>query len=74
MAERPQEGKPVKISIDFFGIHKGDEIKSIGPDSYPEVCDCCGKKRRCHGFESVGNISGWTIIDLCHECQKKVIY
>lgn len=37
------------------------------PDGYqPDVCDLCGKKRKCEWLEFVG--SSWTGLDVCRSC------
>lgn len=57
----------IKVDFDFFKTPAGAEFELI-PQSYQlNVCDCCGRKRKCDLYQSV---DGGTFVDLCRSCFK----
>lgn len=57
------------LNKNIFSLKKGD-ILTLIIDTYAlEICDVCGKKRKCDWFEQTEKLTG---IDVCRECRKKI--
>ena len=57
-----------KIDFRFFSEPAGTIYYSdYDDDTYSEVCDCCGKRKKCVCLHSD---QYKTIMDICRECLK----
>ena len=67
---QPVEGDGMILARTVPPFHAGDRFVLI-KDTYDlEICDLCGKKRKCDWFEYDGE--NYTGIDVCRGCQKDV--
>ena len=60
----------IKISESFFHAPIGSTLIRIENTYQLEVCDMCGKKKKCDWFEWDPHISGMTGMDVCRTCAK----
>lgn len=65
MTNRPEN---IILEDVFFGAKKGDVAHlQEAAKTHLEVCDMCGKKRKC-AYYICNNDRGTTFIDVCREC------
>lgn len=66
--------KCIRLNDRFFSANAGDILylhESAG--TYPEVCDECGRKRKCALYMFFGrNEINTTFMDVCRECSEKL--
>lgn len=66
--------RPKHIILDdvFFYAKKGDVAHlHEAARTYLEICDMCGKKRKC-AYYICNNDRSTTFIDVCRECSERL--
>ena len=62
----------VKIKEPFFRAPAGSIAVRVDGTYDTEVCDVCGKKRKCDWYEWRPGIAGMTGMDICRSCAKSL--
>lgn len=64
----------IMIEKPFFSAPAGSTLKLLHDTRMAQVCDVCGKRRRCDWYEWEPRIIGMTGMDVCPTCAKRLAW